>query len=85
MLYPNIFLHQRPLDAISYMLNRLFRKKFFDLSIMKSSQRRSDQPIEKESPINKQNKTQDLQPLERFPSKEERYNPDEQSSAGIDR
>ena len=66
------------------MLNRFLRQKLLVIPDNATLKWWTDQSIEKEGSIDQQSETEDLQPLERFPSQEEGDDPDEQCSAGID-
>jgi hypothetical protein len=65
-------------------LNCLFREElFFLLRYETPPQWRPDQPIEEERPVDQHDEPQHLQPLERLPAQEQRGDPDEQRSAGV--
>ena len=75
-IYPNV-----PLGVF----NRLFGKQWCRFSPSNASlPRDADNVIEKKCPIDKQDKSNNLQPLEGFPSQAERDDPNEERTACVD-
>lgn len=66
------------------MLDRFFRKKLLSFCVgAQKFKRWLHEAIEQKGRINQQSKSGNLQPLERFPAKAERNDPDEERSASV--
>jgi hypothetical protein len=65
------------------MFNRFFWQQLLHFSHNTALEWWSDETVEEEGTIYQEHETKDLKPLEGFPTKEQRYDPNEQCPAGI--
>lgn len=67
------------------VLDRLLRKKLFDLLLHPQAFKRGlDDAVEQKGEVNKQSESNNLEPLERLPSQAKRDDPNEQGPASVD-
>jgi hypothetical protein len=66
------------------MLNGILRQERLRPSLHTRLERWPDEVVEQERAVHKQCETSNLEPLECFPPKAKRHDPDEQCAAGVD-